>query len=69
VIQQYFNLNVVDELEVALAPVLFCGGWRLFENKRKQVSHKEAKEHREGRKIGGGLCVEYRLVGINMSPR
>jgi len=32
VIQQYLNLGVVDELEVALAPVLFCGGRRLFEN-------------------------------------
>jgi len=32
VIQQYLNLGVVDELEIALAPVLFCGGRRLFEN-------------------------------------
>lgn len=34
-IQQYLNLDVVDELEVALAPVLFCGGRRLFENLRE----------------------------------
>ena len=32
VIQQYLNLGVVDELEIALAPVMFGGGRRLFEN-------------------------------------
>jgi dihydrofolate reductase len=32
VIQQYLNLGVVDELEIALAPVLLGGGRRLFEN-------------------------------------
>jgi dihydrofolate reductase len=32
VVQQYLNLDVVDELEIALAPVLFGGGRRLFEN-------------------------------------
>ncbi|SEL75259.1 RibD C-terminal domain-containing protein [Pseudoxanthomonas sp. GM95] len=31
VIQQYLNLGVVDELEIALAPVLFGNGRRLFE--------------------------------------
>ncbi len=34
VIQQYLNLDVIDELEIALAPVLFGGGRRLFENLR-----------------------------------
>ena len=34
VIQQYLNLGAVDELEIALAPVLFGGGRRLFENLR-----------------------------------
>lgn len=34
-IQQYLNLGVIDELEVALAPVLFGGGRRLFENLRE----------------------------------
>lgn len=34
VIQQYFNLDLVDELEISLAPVLFGGGRRLFENLR-----------------------------------
>lgn len=32
VIQQYLNLGVVDEMEIALAPVFFGGGRRLFEN-------------------------------------
>lgn len=35
VIQQYLNLGVVDELEIALAPVMFFGGRRLFENLRE----------------------------------
>jgi dihydrofolate reductase len=34
VIQQYLNLGAIDELEIALAPVLFGGGRRLFENLR-----------------------------------
>jgi dihydrofolate reductase len=32
VIQQYLSLDAVDELEIALAPVLFGCGRRLFEN-------------------------------------
>ena len=32
VIQQYLTMGVVDELEIALAPVFFGGGRRLFEN-------------------------------------
>jgi dihydrofolate reductase len=32
VIQQYLRLGSIDELEIALAPVLFGGGRRLFEN-------------------------------------
>ena len=35
VIQQYLNLGAVDELEIALAPVMFGGGRRLFENLRE----------------------------------
>ena len=35
VIQQYLNLDAVDELEIALAPVLFGAGRRLFENVRE----------------------------------
>ena len=32
VIQQYLNMGAIDELEIALAPVLFTRGRRLFEN-------------------------------------
>ncbi|MDO8827254.1 dihydrofolate reductase family protein [Methylophaga sp.] len=32
VIQQYLAMGVVDELEIALTPLLFGGGRRLFEN-------------------------------------
>jgi dihydrofolate reductase len=37
VIQQYLKMGVVDELEIALAPVLFGGGRRLFENVHEPV--------------------------------
>lgn len=37
VIQQYLNLGLVDELEIALAPVLFGSGRRLFENLREPL--------------------------------
>ena len=53
VIQQYLNLGVIDELEIALAPVVFGGGRRLFENLREpmpqfridQVLHSPAATH------------------------
>ena len=32
VIQQYLNMGVVEELEIALVPLIFGGGRRLFEN-------------------------------------
>jgi dihydrofolate reductase len=32
VIQQYLNLGVIDELEIAQAPIIFGQGRRLFEN-------------------------------------
>jgi dihydrofolate reductase len=35
IIQQYLNLGVVDELEIAMGSVLFGGGRRLFENMRE----------------------------------
>ena len=38
VIQQYLNMGVIDELEIALAPILFGGGRRLFENIDESVS-------------------------------
>lgn len=37
VIQQYLNLGVVDELNIALVPVLFGGGRRLFEDLREPL--------------------------------
>jgi dihydrofolate reductase len=37
VIQQYLNHGVIEELEIALVPVLFVGGRRLFENLREAV--------------------------------
>jgi dihydrofolate reductase len=38
VIQQYLNMGVIDELEIALAPVVFSSGRRLFENLGDSVS-------------------------------
>lgn len=38
VIQQYLNMGVIDELEIALAPVMFRSGRRLFENLDESVS-------------------------------
>ncbi len=32
VLQQYLCMGLIDELEIALAPILFGGGRRLFEN-------------------------------------
>jgi Dihydrofolate reductase len=37
VIQQYLNMGVVEELEIAMAPVLFGGGRRLFENVSESI--------------------------------
>lgn len=37
VIQQYLNLGVIEELEIALVPVLFAGGRRLFDKLRDSV--------------------------------
>ena len=37
VIQQYLQMNAVDELEIAQAPVLFGGGRRLFEALREPL--------------------------------
>jgi dihydrofolate reductase len=36
-IQPSWNLGAVDELEIALVPVLFGGGRRLFENLREPL--------------------------------
>ena len=37
VLQQYLSMGVVEELEIALAPVFFGGGRRLFENLHQGV--------------------------------
>jgi dihydrofolate reductase len=37
VIQQYLSMGVIEELEIALAPVLFSSGRRLFENLHDSV--------------------------------
>jgi dihydrofolate reductase len=38
VIQQYLNMGALDELEIALAPIMFSSGRRLFENLADTVS-------------------------------
>lgn len=38
VVQQYLNMGVVEELEIALAPILFTSGRRLFENLQEGVA-------------------------------
>jgi dihydrofolate reductase len=38
VVQQYLNMGVVEELEIAQAPILFTSGRRLFENMQESVS-------------------------------
>ncbi|MFZ5937743.1 dihydrofolate reductase family protein [Pseudomonas sp. HS6-2] len=38
VIQQYLRMDAIDELEVALAPVLFGSGRRLFDNLHEPVA-------------------------------
>jgi dihydrofolate reductase len=57
VIQQYLNLNVIDELEIALAPVLFGGGRRLFEN-----LHAPAPQFRIDTVLHGQAATHLRYV-------
>ncbi len=56
-IQQYLNLGVVDELEIALAPVFFGGGRRLFENLREP-----APRWRIDRVLDGPAAAHLRYV-------
>ena len=56
-IQQYLNLGVVDELEIALAPVLFGGGRRLFENLRES-----GPQFRIDRALDGPAATHVRYV-------
>lgn len=57
VIQQYLNLSAVDELEIALAPVLFGGGRRLFENLSEP-----APQFRIERVLEGSTATHVRYV-------
>jgi dihydrofolate reductase len=49
VLQQYLNLGVVDELEIALAPVFFGSGRRLFENLREPLPQFQIEHVLNGR--------------------
>jgi dihydrofolate reductase len=57
VIQQYLNQGAVDELEIALAPVLFGGGRRLFENLREP-----APQFRIDKVLNGPAATHLRYV-------
>jgi dihydrofolate reductase len=57
VIQQYLNLGAVDELEIALAPVLFGGGRRLFDNLRESPP-----QFRIDRVLDGPAATHLRYV-------
>ncbi len=57
VIQQYLSLGAIDELEIALAPVLFGGGRRLFEN-----LHGALPQFRIDRVIDGADATHLRYV-------
>jgi dihydrofolate reductase len=59
VIQQYLNLGVVDELEIALATVLFGGGRRLFEN-----LHEPLLLFRTDRVLGSSVATHLRYVHL-----
>jgi dihydrofolate reductase len=56
-IQQYLNLGAVDELEIALAPVLFGSGLRLFEN-----LHESLPQFRVDRVIEDTAATHLRYV-------
>ena len=57
VIQQYLNLGAVDELEIALAPVLFGGGRQLFER-----LHEPMPQFRIDRVLDGPAATHLRYV-------
>ena len=57
VIQQYLNLGAIDELDIALAPVLFGGGRRLFEHLREP-----APQFRIDRVLDGPVATHLRYV-------
>jgi dihydrofolate reductase len=57
VIQQYLGMGVIEELEIALAPVLFGGGRRLFEN-----LHEGVPQFRIDRILDGPAATHLRYV-------
>lgn len=57
VIQQYLNLGVIDELEIALAPVFFGSGRRLFENLSESIP-----EFRIDNVVDGSSATHLRYV-------
>ena len=57
VIQQYLNMGAIDELEIALAPVMFCGGRRLFENLNERM-----QQFRIDKVIASPLATHLRYV-------
>ena len=57
VIQQYLNMRVIDELEIALAPVLFGSGRRLFDN-----LHEPGSEFRIDRAIDSPGATHLRYL-------
>jgi dihydrofolate reductase len=57
VIQQYLNMGVIDELEIALAPVLFGSGRRLFENVDESV-----QRFRIDKVVDGSSATHLRYV-------
>lgn len=56
-IKQYLNLGVVEELEIALAPVLFGSGRRLFEN-----VHESAPQFRIDKVLDSPAATHLRYV-------
>jgi dihydrofolate reductase len=56
-IQQYLNMGVVEELEIALAPILFGSGRRLFENIHEPVS-----QFRIDKVVDGSAATHLRYV-------
>lgn len=59
VIQQYLNLNAIDELEIALAPVFFGSGRRLFEN-----LNEPAPQFRIDKVVDGPAATHLRYVRL-----
>ena len=57
VIQQYLNIGAIDELEIALAPVMFCGGRRLFENLNESL-----QQFRVDKVMASPLATHLRYV-------